>query len=447
MTAPAAQGTLTTLELPRFGRWSRPLPLGLQTLLAACLGLTAVLGDGCARRPVSVLELRDQTVQAADEVRAAVAARNRRRALDAATRARNLAESRKSSSECIRTQTHPPADVCREIYRVARQAQDQAERLDEEVRLRDLTTGLKAKAYWAARGLALKALLKALELAVVQARDRPSNPDLAKLSEQTADWAERLVRSAAVSADGRDTVATLERWSAQPPPQLGLMLTAGFAFTARAKPALWECEALDRSGVQALCEKDDVDFCRSLHSVIRGLVLSQNGLRHLAIDEFERLAAQEHFEHVSGAEIGAFVHGALAFEHLMKRDLGRADAELARALQLWPENPLAVYVTGERLAADGELERSAETLEQAARGTHYERVAKALAERAKEVRDSRGDEEQLFTDGKVVRELFFAVVCDTASSSKPMVRLREWVNLGEGLGVRLLAYLPQTFSG
>ena len=49
------------------------------------------------------------------------------------------------------------------------------------------------------------------------------------------------------------------------------------------------------------------------------------------------------------------IHLVAALLYLDSRDYKRADVEIVRAMKVWPNNPVSVFLTGERLAADGSV--------------------------------------------------------------------------------------------
>ena len=120
----------------------------------------------------------------------------------------------------------------------------------------------------------------------------------------------------------------------------------------------------------------------------------------------------------------------------------QADLELARAVQIWPNNPVAVYLTGERLAADGLYEKAADCLERACRDTKQQRLAERIARRAREVRDRGESAEPLLTDFGFLCDVAVGYVADAAKESEAARRLDESIATATQFGKRLLLHVP-----
>ncbi len=301
------------------------------------------------------------------------------RAERAARRAEELAKQAGVRPECALPATAPV--VCAEIAGVAHEARRFATRADERRRLAELASSLRARAYRAGRGMALSA--------------------------------------------------------ASLPPSLHWLLAAGLASAGQSKLALIEIEGLKDE--QAWCGDGPLLF-RTLH----GVILAQNGMHELAFEELDRAArdlpgAQSDLR---GPELAAWIHVALAGLHWQAGRERDADQELARSLQLWPNSPVAVYLTGERLAASGERERAAASLEAAAAGTPSEAFARTLATRARQLRDGPGPLEPLVFDRAFLWDTLALSLRLAAHHSHAAERLDVALTASPELADRVLRSIP-----
>jgi hypothetical protein len=167
-----------------------------------------------------------------------------------------------------------------------------------------------------------------------------------------------------------------------------------------------------------------------------------NGFPRLAVEQGELAAAAGGEDPKSmGPEWLGMIHFVLAYEHGRQGEWAKADHELVHLMQVWPDNPLAVFLTGEKLAADGQYEQAADSLEKAAAGTQGEWLAKKLAARAREVRDHKGDAKPLFTDTRFLCDVLVFCVAEKAKEKAPQ-RLKGFVASAQRLGQNLIDSLP-----
>lgn len=333
---------------------------------------------GCGwfgRRPPTLEELKSSAASARDEARDAADAE---RAEGAARRAEELAKQAGTRQECALPATAPV--VCAEIAGLAHEARRFATRADERRRLAELGSSLRARAYRAGRGMA--------------------------------------VRAAAL------------------PPSLRWLLAAGLASAGQSKLALIEIEGLrdEQAGY------DDPLLFRALH----GVILAQNGMHELAFEELDRAARDlpRAQSDLRGPELAAWIHVALAVLHWQGGREPDADRELARALQLWPNSPVAVYLTGERLAANGERERAAASLEAAAADTPSEAFALTLAVRARQLRDGSGPLEPLVFDRAFLWDTLALSLRLAAHHSHAAERIDIALAASRDLAERVLRSIP-----
>ena len=408
-------------------------------LCAVLAGLLA--GCSCSREePKTAAELRDVAVQARADAEAARQAGKVKGARRAAERATEAAE--RLATQLKATENPPAADVAagKEAADAARDAKRLADLAEEAARLADLTSGWKARAYRKTRAVALAGTFRALEAAANQAAkgNLASTPKPVQQSaDVAADLAERFTgraRLADGTHDWNGIEADMKAFRATPPPEMAQFLALAFLLAGRNRLALYEIEAVRPDAATTPQQ------ARALR-VQRGLIYAMNDLPRLAVAEIEA-SAVEGEDDVSAPELLAGIHLALGCLHLHNGDLQPADIELVRAMRVWPNNPLSVFLTGERLAAGGEHEKAAQSLDTLAAGTDREWLAAAIAKRARELRDEQGDARPLLHDTAFLRDVVGRYVLETAKDSQAMQTVRGWVGSARGFGARLLEHLP-----
>ena len=278
-----------------------------------------------------------------------------------------------------------------EIRRIQRLA---TERKD----LAELMGGLKVRAYRATRTVGVPQLLDTLAAAARLAAevDFAQLPTLvrkgATLAAQLADvWpAEATVENAAPALTRADWLLAAERlepFNRAEPAELALGL--GIAYGALGKNGFALVE-LDRAATGKFSEPEYADSV----PIVRALVYSRLGFIELATREITRLGGDTE----QGRRLLALGHLTIAYLHSRENDWKQVDRSLGEAVRIWPNNPLVVYLSGERLLADGRKEQALETFAQAATGTDAAWLGPLLEKRVRAVRDSRGDVPPLFHD-------------------------------------------------
>jgi hypothetical protein len=206
-----------------------------------------------------------------------------------------------------------------------------------------------------------------------------------------------------------------------------LALTAALA--GRSDFALVEFEGVDAAGLSS------TNAIRLYHSG-RALLYALQGWNRLALREGEAFCQRAEISEgaLSGKQFLALLHSLLAFDALKKREFDRMDAEIAKGLGAWPDNPLLVYLTGEKLAANGEWEEAAVSLEIQAAGSKDEWAAKLLAQRARDLRDGKGSAKALVLDGRLITDFAVHYAANAARNSTAGRKLGEAIDGARSLG-------------
>ena len=411
------------------------------------LPLTVVL-FGCSGEPQSIGELRSVAVNAREEAVAARDAKDPKQADRAATRAEEAATAAAAMVEAAAQPTEADKQAVKEAAAAAREARSAAGWAREEKELADIVSGWKAKAYRGSRKVALAAVFTGMALAAEQA----GKSDLDSLPQPVRENAELAAELAAEYAgreplpngqpDWEGIALDLQAFRSQEPEDLGQCLALAFILSAQPRLALYEIELVDPRSLKT------PDRIVTYH-ILRGVILSENDLRRFAVREFETLdtLTGENEQQYSGPELLAAIHLLAAYVHLRDRQYRRADLELVRAMRVWPNNSVSVFLTGERLAAEGQYEKAADSLEQAARGTQHQWLAERITQRARQLRDDEGEAEPLLTDKRFMCEVALHYIGEAAKQSEAAESLQQSVAAAKQFGNNMLEHLPGVGTG
>ena len=144
----------------------------------------------------------------------------------------------------------------------------------------------------------------------------------------------------------------------------------------------------------------------------------------------------------NGLQLVSCLHGLLAFKAAQNNDLVTMESEIAQSFRAWPVNPLAVFLTGEKLAANGEWEKAADSLEKRAAGTDDEWLAQRLAQRAREFRDGKGSTKSLVVDARFLLQVVAHTGIRTARDPAARQRSAEFLARASSFGQEFLQKLP-----
>ena len=415
--------------------------LGVAFLAAICL-------CGCSRKE-SLPDgpaLKAYAEAARDEARTACEAKDPKAARLAADRAKAAKEKAENQASVSAEPDRAAAqELAIQVTAVARVAAGFAELAEEEQSLAEKTGSLKIKAYRAARGPALKVVFTVLALAAERAG--PAYDSLSEQEKNRADLAKSLAEFLAEDLkrpDGKpDWPAIAARMKAcgdDPPPRVGMLLAIAYALSAFDDLALAEADLLKP---ERLTDPQEKLGCR----FVRGFVLQARGMPRLASRDLDAITGPEaEKEGLSGKpEFMAGAHLLLAYMAAQERDFRRADIEIMRAAKIWPNNPVAVFLTGEVMVAEGRYEKAAKTMEDALREAGVDldpELVQFVQKRAREIRDKKGEAEPLFTDKQFLTELAVRYIWQTARTSKPAQRVAEFAESAKAFGAEVLKSMP-----
>lgn len=417
-------------------------------LFSLGFALLLALVAGCTRQPpaaqagalaTEIIAIRaqipaDPTAAQADEI-----AKPAKRADKAYANLLKLQE-KNPQDTAVTTARAQAEPVYAEIRRSRRLATERHE-------LADLLSGLKVRGYRAARSVLIPKLLAGLASAARQAAETDFEK-LPKLVRETAELAARLadVRpsssatssasdapssangkpSALTAADWCQTADRIDEWNANEPAEFSLGLGIAYALLGKTGFALVELE-----------RANSAKFTEPAHAALvplgRAVVLSRLGFIELAGIEAGRISGEAE----AGRQVLAVTHAVLAYLYADQKDWKQMDRELGLAVRIWPNNPLVVYLSGERLLADGRKEQALETFAQASTGTEAAWLAPLLAKRVREVRDSNGTIPPLVLDNEFIVKCALHTLITEAKRSEAGRKLAHFLTTAQLLPTAL----------
>lgn len=312
---------------------------------------------------------------------------------------------------------------------------------EEQTRLEGLLHGWKTTGYRKARGFAMTGAFKGLALASRQVDEEKlaeSNKALRASVELGANLVRVFGAAKPVNAEGQTdwpkVAEVLDGFAEKPPEHLTYALVSGFGIMTKFKWALIELDMIDSSQFS----EDD----KRRYTIARSVLLSFNDFPELATRELSSVDENSVKDQTHDRNFLASAHALLMLYRIMKLDFGGAEKELVRIMRLVPNSPLVVFLTGERIAASGEPEKAAKSIEtlQALQG--HEWFGKMLADRAKALRDKGGEAEPLFTDKKFLVSLAVGFLKNESKGSETLTNIYTKVQSGKELCQRVLEKLP-----
>ena len=400
--------------------------------------LAALLISGCWTKvpplPDDIEELYTINKECVDEARKCYAQDDIKGAKLAAAKARAAYKKLKKLGEkgegLVKAQT---------AYRIA---DAYAEKTYEKRRYKKILAGWKASGYMKARNAALVLVFKGLGMAtelIVKGRLHHLPEKVLEKTKLAADLVEKL-GGPQKKADGKPDWPAISKHcflvAKEPPAELSIVVALGLVIAGKGDLALVELKDVSLGKLSG--EKRDVA------RIVRAVALVLAKLEQLAEDEFEKL----HNPKNAGLDnqIRGGLHLFMAGLYMKKLRFLEADKALARAVRACPNNSVVVYLTGERLAAQGKFEEANKSLQRAAAGTKQEWLAKQIAKRTRELRDNPQQMKPLVFDYRFVYKLVKAFLNCPSMKSKAASRLKEWLSIATRLSDEMWKQIPNKES-
>lgn len=326
------------------------------------------------------------------------------------------------------------SDLTRQTVRWAKIA-------NERKRLNKDLNGLVARTYRTGRGAGIAAVFKSLGFAAGQvAKHGPDNlPDaVVSSAEIAATFAQNVTRARLLPDGSTDWAAIaddMNAYAADPPPVLRQLIALAWMGVGQNGVALAELETIDANTLQDPRH-------RASHHLLRGLLYRLRGYPTLGGVEMETVAEFDEQLGEFGPELQSGAYLIVAASAIYDGRYVEADKMIADAVRIWPNNPVAVYLTGERLAETGERTAAAESLEKLAAETEWSWLAEKVTARARQMRDGEHRSEPLINDPSFLRQLAIRYVLETAKSSETAAKMGDLLEATQSLGKRLVDKIP-----
>ncbi|HCE46096.1 MAG TPA: hypothetical protein DET40_21335 [Lentisphaeria bacterium] len=306
-------------------------------------------------------------------------------------------------------------------------------------KLGDKLNGFTLSTYRSGREMVISTAFKTLKVAALAAAMMPvdrKTPDKETFSKSVNDiadvgriLAEFLTKNTyADDRQGREELAAdLDSIAANPPPEFSLLLSLIYLVSCQKDLALYEIENCNAESFQETNYLGIKDKQMAYH-IIRGWILHSFGWEPLASGEFavlEKMMANEN-EMTPSTDIPrrnqtlSFWHLFLAFHYgYEEKDLMKMDQHLSWLIRLNPDSELVVYLTGQKLGADGTCVEVDSSIEKAYACTVDEPIIKLFAERIRSIRDSArtAPPPSMMTEPKFLIQLSFTLAKTIVSNS------------------------------
>ncbi len=389
----------------------------------------------CGETPRTSDEAQAFIVAAKEHVATAIASRDLEKSAQVAAEARKCLEELRTAQPAL-----PPSRL-EELRGLVLEAGRVASLAAEKKRREDKLAGWKAGAFRTAETALMKTLFLGMALAADQAAKGKLDllPDsVRKAALDGALWVESFGRLPAAAAGEKDwtaVAAELRKFADKPPSNLRLLITLVLLLKTDFDLALTEIESVDPKAME-----DDGNRC--LSHALCGLAYLSQGWPMLGAEQFDRVQKLSETSEFA-PETACTVQLILALAYLREQQWQEADRALAAASRAWPDNPLTVYLTGERLLANGRREEAKDSFEKALAGSGGELLAKHVAERLKHVRDHPEDIEAGLLDVESITALIWHSVEERATKSDAFRRLSEEKKRAEALLDEFKKKLPE----
>jgi hypothetical protein len=409
-----------------------------------CYGLAAVLLflAGCSKTPDELLQ---QALTAEKAAQTALTRDDPKAARHAAEKAGQVENRLRKLAEADGPDRDRRQQLFRRAQAAARLAREHADLAEQQQQRWEKLNGLKLRVYRNARSSILTTLLPPMAAAAERAGNAGTN-QLSTVETGLANGCWNLVSilgDRSTNADGTPdwagAASDLRNWSTNQPPEFSAFLALAFVALGQKDFALAEMESVNPATLRATNEL-------AIYHGGRAILYAVQGWNQLAAPEAEVFSqhAQLLDGPVSGPQLVALFHAVTACEASTRRDFIKMDEAIAQSIRAWPDNPVATFLTGEKLAANGEWEKAAESLEARVAGTEDEWIAKQFAQRARELRDGKGSTKALVLDARFLIELAAHATVKTAKNSAAAKRLEAWIEEAKQFGQKLREKVPLT---
>ena len=243
-------------------------------------------------------------------------------------------------------------------------------------------------------------------------------------------------RLASGDLDWKSISRELKTFAESPPTDLRLLMAFLMLVGMDFDSAFYEIEAIPVAQLKTLEE-------RAFHLLIRGGSYLGQGYGQLAIAEFEladSLSDNPDLKLDPARKCGLHLFMSLYF--LREKRWSDADRSLASANRAWPDNPVVVYLTGERQIASNDYAAADESFAKALRGTDYEWLAERISARVKRLRDNPASLEPVLFDYHLMADLTWSFIKNKSKESATLKALQGRIDAAQSFIQQLKIKIP-----
>ncbi|WP_395742387.1 hypothetical protein [Prosthecobacter sp.] len=337
-----------------------------------------------------------------------------------------------------------PADAAlvAECEAEARNAGLRAELVIEKVARNERLAGWRAKTYYAVESATFTVFFHGLSLAA----DQAAAGRLELLPQSVQDGAKRAAefiesyvgpqRLASGELNWKNVSVELKKFAESPPVDLRVLMVLLMSLGMDFNSAFYEIEAIPEGAIKTA-------ELQATYHVLRGVAYLGQGYGQLAFTEFEvadRLSSSPEVQLDPMKKCG--VHLLLACYFLKEQRWSDADRCLASASRAWPDNPVVIYLTGEREIAGKDYAAADESFAKALKGTDYEWLAEKIAARVKRLRDNPASLEPFLLDHRMMADLAWSFIKNQSEKSDALKKLQKQVDATQSFLQELKKKIP-----
>lgn len=294
----------------------------------------------------------------------------------------------------------------------------------EKVARREKLGGWKAKAFYALDAMVWKVFVHSLALAADQAAagNLKALPEkVQKSANEAVHFAEDYVgpqRQTSGEVDWQGVSRALKEIK-EMPADLRLLLSFLMMASTEFDLAFFELESIPAASLKTA-------ELRAIHRLLLGCSYLSQGYVELGMHEMEeadKLSTDSQLKLDSSGK--CCLHLVVGCYFMREKRWADADRCLAAASRAWPDNPLIVYLTGERQIAAHEYAAAEGSFAKVAQGSGFEWLAKKVQARAKRLRDNPASLEPVVFDFNFIAEIVSNSIEDKAQQSESVKKLRE----------------------
>lgn len=311
----------------------------------------------------------------------------------------------------------------------------------EKVERSEKLGGWKAKAFYALDAMVWKVFVHSLALATDQAAagNLKALPDkVQKSAEDAVRFAEDYVGPQRLTSGEVDWqgVSRALKGIKEMPTDMRLLLSVLMMVSTEFDLAFYELESIPAASLKTA-------GLHATHRLLLGCSYLSQGYGQLGMNELEeadKLSADPKLKMDPAGK--CFLHLVVGCYFMHEKRWADADRCLAAASLAWPDNPLIVYLTGERQIAAHEYAAAEKSFAKASQGSDFEWLAEKVQARAKRLRDNPASLEPVVFDFNFLAEIASKGIEDQTQKSESVKKLKEQMETAKSYMRDLKEKLP-----